>query len=187
VNQTTDAADAAIERYGDSAVAARAVPRPLALAVALTASFAALYWLWAIAFAVVPGPLDRYAAERSAALETGALVSDAMLEELAADPLAVRTGERLFATSCGRCHGPGGEGGVGPNLTDDHWIGDGSAIAIYTTIVAGRARAGMPAWGAELGRGACKQLTAFVVSRRGLALPGKPPQGTRWVRPAGVR
>ena len=34
----------------------------------------------------------------------------------------VTEGEQLFKTNCVTCHGDGGKGGIGPNLTDNHWI-----------------------------------------------------------------
>ncbi|AQX11994.1 c-type cytochrome [Elizabethkingia meningoseptica] len=38
------------------------------------------------------------------------------------DPANVAEGEALFKTTCLTCHGDGGKGGIGPNLTDDYWI-----------------------------------------------------------------
>lgn len=34
----------------------------------------------------------------------------------------VAEGEQLFKTNCVTCHSDGGKGGIGPNLTDRHWI-----------------------------------------------------------------
>lgn len=34
----------------------------------------------------------------------------------------VAEGEQLFKTNCVTCHSDGGKGGIGPNLTDGHWI-----------------------------------------------------------------
>lgn len=34
----------------------------------------------------------------------------------------IAEGEEVFKTNCVSCHGDGGKGGIGPNLTDDHWI-----------------------------------------------------------------
>lgn len=31
-------------------------------------------------------------------------------------------GEQIFKTTCVSCHGDGGKGGIGPNLTDQYWI-----------------------------------------------------------------
>ena len=34
----------------------------------------------------------------------------------------IAEGEQLFKTNCVTCHAEGGKGGIGPNLTDTHWI-----------------------------------------------------------------
>lgn len=34
----------------------------------------------------------------------------------------IAEGQELFKTNCVTCHGEGGKGGIGPNLTDTHWI-----------------------------------------------------------------
>ncbi|RNA63414.1 cytochrome C [Chryseobacterium nematophagum] len=34
----------------------------------------------------------------------------------------IAEGQELFKTNCITCHGEGGKGGIGPNLTDTHWI-----------------------------------------------------------------
>lgn len=34
----------------------------------------------------------------------------------------IAEGEELFKTNCVTCHGDNGKGGIGPNLTDTHWI-----------------------------------------------------------------
>lgn len=180
-----EGADAvAIERFGEVTAAERPLPGGWLLGLALSIVVAAGYWLASASFAILPGPLDRYAAARAEALESGALIDEPTLEALAADPLAVRTGARAFADHCARCHGARAEGGVGPNLTDAYWIGGGGVLDIYGVIAAGRPVAGMPAWGAELGRGTVAQLTAYVRSLRGHEVAGKPPQGARWAPPS---
>lgn len=146
------------------------------IAVALAAGT----WLGGQAFHVVPGPLERYLADRTAALDAGGLVKDETLEALARDRLAVVAGAAAFQKNCTRCHGERAEGKVGPNLTDPYWIGGGAPVDIYATIVEGRNAKGMPPWGGELGRGLCKQVAAYILTIRDQNLPGKPPQGARW-------
>lgn len=34
----------------------------------------------------------------------------------------IAEGEQIFKTNCVSCHSEGGKGGIGPNLTDNHWI-----------------------------------------------------------------
>jgi cytochrome c oxidase cbb3-type subunit III len=59
----------------------------------------------------------------------------------------------------------------------------GQAQDIYEVVLDGRPLRGMPAWGLQLGPGACKQITAFVLTLRNTNVPGKPPEGERWVAP----
>lgn len=145
----------------------------------ISVALAAGTWLATAAFHVVPGPLDRYLADRAAALDTGGLVTDDMLAALAKDRLAVQAGAAAFGKHCTRCHGERGEGGVGPNLTDRFWIAGATPVDIYSTVVEGRNARGMPPWGSELGRGVCKQVAAYLLTIRDLDLPGKPPQGAQ--------
>jgi cytochrome c oxidase subunit 2 len=57
-------------------------------------------------------------------------------------------GETVYSANCARCHGPDGEGGVGPQL------GDGAVEANLTleehTEVVTNGRNGMPAWEGQL-------------------------------------
>jgi mono/diheme cytochrome c family protein len=121
-------------------------------------------WLWH-GLSDTPGSLDRYLADRAAALDSGALLSEEMLHELARDPLAVAAGANAYADHCARCHGAGGRGDVGPNLIDTAWIKSSTALEIYTTVVEGRTTQGMPPWG-SLGRGTCMQITAYLLTLR---------------------
>lgn len=166
---------------GQIEVADGAIPRWWVVAFFTVLTVAAGYWLWFEAFHVSPGPLDRYIAARAAALDTGEPVTEEALTALTSDKLALRGGSRAFEQNCAKCHGQRGEGGIGPNLTDDHWIEGGAALEIYQTIALGRTGKGMPAWGLQLGPGLCKQLAAHVLTIRGThASGGKPPQGERW-------
>lgn len=127
-------------------------------------AFAIGLWFWH-QIAETPGTLDRYLVERAAALDTGALLSEDMLHELAEDSLAVRTGKRAFSKHCTTCHGEHAEGDEGPSLVDNEWIDESSALDIYTTVVEGRDAEGMPPWG-SLGRGLCMQITAYLLTLR---------------------
>jgi cytochrome c oxidase cbb3-type subunit 3 len=158
-----------------------ALPRWWLWATAFTVALAAGYWLWIEPLHLSPTPFERYVTERAAALDTGEPVTEKVIADLARDKLAVRAGEGAFARNCAKCHGARAEGHIGPNLTDDFWIGGGAALDIYQTILRGRDGKGMPSWGLLLGTGDCKQLAAYVVTLRGTNRPGKAPQGAKWV------
>ncbi|HMV72419.1 MAG TPA: cytochrome-c oxidase, cbb3-type subunit III, partial [Pseudomonadales bacterium] len=86
------------------------------------------------------------------------------IADIAADPQAVRMGQRVFATECAQCHGADARGAQGfPNLTDRDWIWGGDADTIHTTIVNGRIAA-MPAWGAALGEDGVRNVARYVLS-----------------------
>ncbi len=96
-----------------------------------------------------------------------------------ADPAKINTGHAEFLAKCSSCHGPNGEGLIGPNLTDAYWIhGDGSASAILTTIRVGVPEKGMPPWEAIIPPPAQYALVAHIVSLKGTH-PANPkaPQG----------
>ena len=90
------------------------------------------------------------------------------IEQVAADPGALRIGERLFASHCAVCHGSDAGGVPGfPNLRDDAWQWGGEPEQIRTSILAGR-DAVMPGWRAALGGDAgVEETTAYVLSLAG--------------------
>jgi cytochrome c oxidase cbb3-type subunit III len=117
------------------------------------------------------GPLSVPAAG-SAAMTPDVLVA------LSHDSHEVSEGHELFGTYCVPCHGPGGGGKIGPNLTDNAWIHGGAPEKIYAQITNGSPTKGMIAWGPQLGAERVKALTAFVLSIKNTNVPGgKPPQG----------
>ena len=90
------------------------------------------------------------------------------VEEVAADPKALRMGERLFASYCAVCHGADAGGVPGfPNLRDAVWQWGGEPDEIRTSILDGR-NAAMPGWrealGGDVGVG---EVTAYVLSLSG--------------------
>ena len=90
------------------------------------------------------------------------------VEEVAADPKALRMGERLFASYCAVCHGSDAGGVPGfPNLRDAVWQWGGEPEAIRTSIRDGR-NAVMPPWREPLGGDAgVDEVTAYVLSLSG--------------------
>ena len=76
------------------------------------------------------------------------------------------------------CHGDKGQGGIGPNLTDDYWLHGGKLAQIAATITNGVSDKGMPPWGPMLSGEQIKSLAVFVKSLHGTNPPGaKAPQG----------
>ncbi|HEY8554427.1 MAG TPA: cytochrome-c oxidase, cbb3-type subunit III [Burkholderiales bacterium] len=114
---------------------------------------------------------SRYEREMAAAEERfGPLYAQYLKEDipqLAKNPDALRTGERLFVNYCATCHGSDARGAPGyPNLRDDDWLWGGDPEAIKTSILQGRTGA-MPAWGTVLGRDDLFNVTEYVLSLSG--------------------
>jgi cytochrome c oxidase cbb3-type subunit III len=104
--------------------------------------------------------------------------SESSLTALASDPALVADAKLLFGERCAQCHGSEGQGLIGPNLSDGHWIhGQGQLMQIYGVISDGVPAKGMPAWQAQLSPVELRKVTAFVASLRGKNLPGKAPEG----------
>ena len=95
-----------------------------------------------------------------------------------ADATGIAAGKALYNQSCVACHAADGGGGIGPNLTDDHWIHGGGMNDIYKTIKLGYPEKGMQSWQSVYSPVQMKNLSSFVKSMKG-AKPANPkePQG----------
>ncbi len=88
--------------------------------------------------------------------------ADMPVEELIANPDAMKMSRRLFNNNCSVCHGSDGRGSYGfPNLADSDWLYGGSADNIKTSITHGR-KGMMPAWGAVIGEDGVDQVAEYV-------------------------
>ncbi|MFU8807284.1 MAG: cbb3-type cytochrome c oxidase N-terminal domain-containing protein [Bradymonadaceae bacterium] len=115
---------------------------------------------------------------RQGATAAAPSVDQAYLESLVADDAVVQKGSQAYAMSCAPCHGNQGQGLIGPNLTDNHYIHGGSLMEIYRVIYDGVPAKGMPAWGAVLSSEDNIAMTIFLDSIRGTEPPNpKAPEG----------
>lgn len=100
------------------------------------------------------------------------------------DASDIKAGQKLFRLNCVTCHGPEGgsmPGGVGPNLTDDHWIHGGHINDIFHTIKYGVPAKGMQSWDRNFNPIQMQQLASYIVSIRGSNPENaKDPEGERW-------
>lgn len=95
-----------------------------------------------------------------------------------ADAAGIAEGGKTFKQSCVACHGQNGEGGIGPNLTDDYWIHGGSMNSIYHTIKVGYPDKGMQSWESMLNPGQMRNVASYVKSLKGTnPANAKAPQG----------
>ncbi len=147
-------------------------------------AFAVLYWFAYHAYGSAPLPLAEYEIEQERLAEAGGFdLSDDELVALAADTTTIARGRQTFTQSCVACHGPNGEGAIGPNLTDGSWIHGGAPSAILSTVRNGVLAKGMPQWGPMLGVRATTSVVAYVLSIRDTNLPGKAPEGEPYSPP----
>ena len=94
------------------------------------------------------------------------------------DASAIAAGKEIFEQTCWACHGKLGEGGAGPNLTDEYWLHKGSLNDIYHSIKLGYPDKGMQAWEKQFSPKQINDLTSFIRSIKGTNPPnGKAPQG----------
>ncbi|MCB9072493.1 MAG: c-type cytochrome [Bdellovibrionaceae bacterium] len=105
--------------------------------------------------------------------------NEADLETLPKNAAVVAQGNKVFQMNCANCHGDKGQGGIGPNLTDNYWIhGDGKMTSVMATIKDGVLEKGMPSWGPIFKPEEIEALAAFVVNLRGSnPANAKAPQG----------
>ncbi len=95
------------------------------------------------------------------------------------DEKELALGKSIYDANCVACHGMAGEGGVGPNMTDDYWIHGGSVKDVFKTIKNGVLEKGMQAWGNQLRPADMQRVTSYIlVKLHGTNPPNaKEPQG----------
>lgn len=94
------------------------------------------------------------------------------------DATDILKGKSSYITKCAACHGQNGEGGVGPNLTDEFWIHGGGVKNIFKTIKYGVQEKGMIAWQAQMQPTEMQQVVSFILTLKGTnPANAKAPQG----------
>jgi cytochrome c oxidase cbb3-type subunit 3 len=161
----------------------------------------AIFWativfmpLYILFFHFGPGllELERYdqammiAAEKQmAAILAMGEIDENMLVGLMDDPSMMNGGKKVFVAKCATCHGMFGEGGIGPNLADDHWLHGAQLMDIYRTVREGVPAKGMLAWERQLRPAELLAVSAHVGGLLGSDPPNaKAPQGDQVARVA---
>ena len=133
--------------------------------------------------------LEEYNAEIQAASEakaefiasSGEIVSEENVTFLA-DETSISLGQSIYAGNCATCHGQLGEGGAGPNLTDDYWINGGGIKNIFKTIKYGVPSKGMIPWQSQFNPEQMQKVSSYILTLIGTNPPNaKPPQGDLYV------
>lgn len=100
---------------------------------------------------------------------------------LITDAAGLTEGEVIYSGNCVACHGKLGEGGVGPNLTDEFWIHGGSIESIFKTIKYGIPEKGMIAWESSLTPAQMQNVSSYITTMAGTNPPNaKAPQGEKY-------
>ena len=94
------------------------------------------------------------------------LVDETNVEALT-DESQLALGKTIFDANCLACHGAFGEGGVGPNMTDEYWIHGGSIKDIFKTIKYGVPEKGMISWKSQLRASEMHQVASYILTLQG--------------------
>lgn len=133
-------------------------------------------------------PLNKHGQDRTPRLDILSQGGAVFVEETAesdttsyvyyTDDAQLANGRDLFIKNCVQCHGVAGEGGIGPNLTDNYWLHGGQFNNIVKSVKYGYPAKGMISWRAFLKPEQILQVSSFVRTLRG-SNPANPkaPQG----------
>jgi cytochrome c oxidase cbb3-type subunit 3 len=138
------------------------------------------YWFVYHTAKLRPLPGESYAEAVDAIVAARIAANPASAEAILAlsrDPEALAVGAEVYRTTCAACHGPSGEGIIGPNLTDDRWIHPPDPESILKGIREGYPTKGMPAWEPIIGPERSLRAAAYVLTLKGTNVAGKAPQG----------
>ena len=119
--------------------------------------------------------LEELRAEQAA---EGELIDESNINVVTDESTLAEAG-RTYMQYCSACHGNEGQGGVGPNLTDNYWIHGGSVQDIFSIIKYGVPEKGMIAWQGQLSPEQMQGLSSYILeSLVGTHHPNpKEPQG----------
>ena len=110
-----------------------------------------------------------------AAVPTGGATQsklDLSFEQLM-DAASLDAGKKLYVTNCASCHGPDGQGGIGPNMTDNYYIHGAGINDLMSTIIQGVPIKGMISWKGILNDQQMNQVASFMMSLRGTTPPNQ--------------
>ncbi len=92
-------------------------------------------------------------------------------------------GQSIYTANCAACHGAQGQGGVGPNLTDEYWLHGGDIKDVFAVIKYGVPQKGMIAWQAKLQPSDMRDVAAYILTLQNTNPPNaKEAQGEKFVQ-----
>jgi cytochrome c oxidase cbb3-type subunit 3 len=120
------------------------------------------------------------AKEKEAYLAVAANLVDESTIKLDNNAAVLASGKALFTQNCVACHSANGQGGVGPNLTDEYWIHGGKITDVFKVIKYGVPEKGMISWEKQLSPKQISDVSNFIKSLKGTNPPNaKEPQGVK--------
>ncbi|HKZ05561.1 MAG TPA: cbb3-type cytochrome c oxidase N-terminal domain-containing protein [Methylomirabilota bacterium] len=122
----------------------------------------------------------RAAAERAPTPAAETAMSDEAVGALARDGAAMTKARETYEAKCAMCHGPQGQGLIGPNLTDEYWLHGNRPTDLVRTITDGVVDKGMIPWKGQLPPPEIAALAAYIGTLVGSNPPNpKAPQGDK--------
>lgn len=148
--------------------------------------FAFIYWINYHVLETAPlmiaeyeNELEKAAIEKEEYLKKAGNLMDENNVTLSDVASVIGTGEKVYLQNCLACHGDKGQGGVGPNLTDNYWLHGGDIKSVFKTIKYGVVSKGMRSWQSELKPSDIHAVSSFILNKlAGTNVSGgKEPQG----------
>jgi cytochrome c oxidase cbb3-type subunit 3 len=100
---------------------------------------------------------------------------------VSSDAAVIDLGKKVYVKNCVACHLANGEGGIGPNLTDNFWIHGGEFKNIALTVLNGVPEKGMTTWKGILKKNEILAVANYIWTMNGTNPPNaKAPQGTEF-------
>ncbi|MBK8146010.1 MAG: c-type cytochrome [Bacteroidetes bacterium] len=162
------------------------MPPMLKYIFVITVLASVVYWINYHVLEASPLPLQEYEIE----LEQAAIAKEAYLKKagnsvdentvtLLTDASMLAAGEKVYTTNCVACHGDKGQGGVGPNFTDQYWLHGGDIKSVFKVVKYGVAAKGMRSWQSEIKPGDMQAVASYILTKLGgtNVAGGKAPQG----------
>ncbi|PLX25205.1 MAG: hypothetical protein C0600_12290 [Ignavibacteria bacterium] len=111
---------------------------------------------------------------------TSASIASTLTEPLT-DASALLDGKKTFETQCFSCHGMKGEGGIGPNMTDEYWVHGSDMQSVLKTIYKGVPAKGMIAWEKTLSPEQIDNVASYILVKLVGSNPPNPkaPEGQK--------
>ncbi len=106
-------------------------------------------------------------------------IDESTIEVDATGTLAA-SGKAIYMANCAVCHGNAGEGGIGPNLSDEYWLHGGDIKDVFTVVKYGVPEKGMVPWEQTLTPGQIAEVSNYIITLTGTNPPNpKEPQGEK--------